>query len=96
MADNCEVIAGLEREWRDALCGKDMARLGSLMHRRDKPVPAAGEGFNKSRVVRRIAQRIPQLLYRHIQATVKIDEAAIRPKGRTQPVATHYFSGMFQ
>jgi hypothetical protein len=32
VADNCEVIAGLEREWRDALCGKDMKRLRSLMH----------------------------------------------------------------
>jgi ketosteroid isomerase-like protein len=32
VADNREVIAGLEREWRDALCRKDMARLASLMH----------------------------------------------------------------
>jgi ketosteroid isomerase-like protein len=32
VADNLEVIAGLEREWRDALCGKDMERLRSLMH----------------------------------------------------------------
>jgi ketosteroid isomerase-like protein len=32
VADNCEVIAGLEREWRDALCKKDMARLGQMMH----------------------------------------------------------------
>jgi hypothetical protein len=32
VADNCEVIAGLEREWRDALCGKDIERLRSLMH----------------------------------------------------------------
>ena len=32
MADNREVIAGLEREWRDALCGKDLERLRSLMH----------------------------------------------------------------
>ena len=32
MADNREVIAGLEREWRDALCGKDIERLRSLMH----------------------------------------------------------------
>ena len=32
MADNREVIAGLESEWRDALCGKDMERLRSLMH----------------------------------------------------------------
>lgn len=32
MADNREVIAGLEREWRDALCGKDIERLRNLMH----------------------------------------------------------------
>ena len=32
MADNREIIAGLEREWRDALCGKDIERLRSLMH----------------------------------------------------------------
>ena len=29
----CEVIEGLEREWRDALCRKDMERLESLVHR---------------------------------------------------------------
>ena len=32
MTDNREVIAGLEREWRDALCGKDIEHLRSLMH----------------------------------------------------------------
>jgi ketosteroid isomerase-like protein len=32
VADNCDVIARLESEWRDALCSKDMARLRSLMH----------------------------------------------------------------
>ena len=32
MADNRELIAGLEREWRDALCGKDQKRLRDLMH----------------------------------------------------------------
>jgi ketosteroid isomerase-like protein len=29
----CEVIEGLEREWRDALCNKDMERLQSLVHK---------------------------------------------------------------
>jgi len=29
---NCDVIEGLEREWRDALCCKDMDRLRSLVH----------------------------------------------------------------
>ena len=29
---NCKVVDGLEREWRDALCNKDMERLHSLVH----------------------------------------------------------------
>ena len=34
MADKtCTVIDGLEREWRDALCSKDMERLQSLVHK---------------------------------------------------------------
>ena len=33
MADpNCDLIEGLERDWRDALCSKDMDRLQSLVH----------------------------------------------------------------
>jgi ketosteroid isomerase-like protein len=31
--DDRELIAGLEREWRDALCSKDIGRLRTLMHR---------------------------------------------------------------
>jgi hypothetical protein len=31
--NNCQVIEGLEREWRDALCTKDMERLRALVHR---------------------------------------------------------------
>ena len=30
---NCQVIDGLEREWRDALCKKEMKRLHSLVHK---------------------------------------------------------------
>ena len=30
---NCQVIEALEREWRDALCSKDMKRLESLVHK---------------------------------------------------------------
>lgn len=33
MADrDCQLIEALEREWRDALCRKDMAKLRSLVH----------------------------------------------------------------
>jgi ketosteroid isomerase-like protein len=30
---NCQVIDELEREWRDALCRKDMAALEALVHK---------------------------------------------------------------
>jgi ketosteroid isomerase-like protein len=30
---SCELIAGLERDWRDALCRKDMDQLQSLVHK---------------------------------------------------------------
>jgi ketosteroid isomerase-like protein len=30
--DNCQQIEALEREWRDALCRKDMDKLRSLVH----------------------------------------------------------------
>jgi ketosteroid isomerase-like protein len=29
---NCQVIDSLEREWRDALCSKDVDKLRSLVH----------------------------------------------------------------
>jgi ketosteroid isomerase-like protein len=32
VADSRNVIADLEREWRDALCSKDLQRLRGLMH----------------------------------------------------------------
>jgi ketosteroid isomerase-like protein len=31
-AEHCELIDSLEREWRDALCAKDLDRLRSLIH----------------------------------------------------------------
>jgi hypothetical protein len=30
--NSCQVIEALEREWRDALCNKDMDRLRALVH----------------------------------------------------------------
>ena len=29
---SCQLIEGLERQWRDALCSKDMDRLRALVH----------------------------------------------------------------
>ena len=32
-SNNCELVDSLEREWRDALCAKDIARLRLLLHK---------------------------------------------------------------
>lgn len=32
MTDTVEVIGQLERDWRDALCSKDIGRLSAMMH----------------------------------------------------------------
>lgn len=32
MADSCDLIDRLEREWRDALCSKDVDRLSQMVH----------------------------------------------------------------
>lgn len=32
VAENSELVEALEREWRDALCAKDMERLRALVH----------------------------------------------------------------
>ena len=32
VSKSCQLIEGLEREWRDALCSKDMDRLRTLVH----------------------------------------------------------------
>ena len=34
VAKGCELIDALERQWRDALCAKDMDRLRALIHPR--------------------------------------------------------------
>ena len=31
-SSDCQLISSLEQEWRDALCAKDMKKLGSLVH----------------------------------------------------------------
>jgi ketosteroid isomerase-like protein len=30
--ENCQLIEGLENEWRDALCNKDLEKLRALIH----------------------------------------------------------------
>ncbi|QNM82477.1 nuclear transport factor 2 family protein [Sphingomonas sabuli] len=50
MTDTCELVGALEREWRDALCAKDMDRLRSLVHAKFTLIGTrAGAPFRLSR-----------------------------------------------
>jgi ketosteroid isomerase-like protein len=47
---NCELIGSLEREWRDALCAKDVDKLRSLIHPNFKLIGTRASGpFTLSR-----------------------------------------------
>ena len=48
--ESCELIGALEREWRDALCAKDMEKLRLLIHPRFKLIGTrAGGPFTMTR-----------------------------------------------
>ena len=51
MADSaCKLIESLERDWRDALCAKDLGRLRSLIHPEFKLIGTRASGpFTLSR-----------------------------------------------
>jgi len=44
VSDTCELIGSLEREWRDALCAKDMDRLSSLVHAKFRLIGTRASG----------------------------------------------------
>ena len=47
---NCQLIDSLEREWRDALCAKDIEKLRSLIHPKFKLIGTRPSGpFTMSR-----------------------------------------------
>jgi ketosteroid isomerase-like protein len=49
-ADHCDLIHSLEREWRDALCAKDLERLRTLIHPQFKLIGTRASGpFTLSR-----------------------------------------------
>ena len=49
-SSDCQLISSLEQEWRDALCAKDMEKLGSLVHDEFKLIGTRASGpFTLSR-----------------------------------------------
>jgi hypothetical protein len=51
-----------------------------LLHRRDEPVPPAGECFYVAGLIRGVSQRLPQLVYRGIQTLLEIYKCRAAPK----------------
>lgn len=69
---------------------------GGLRDGRDKPVTLPGNGLNVNRMVRRIVQSLAQLSNRGIKAPLKLNEGVRRPKPRSKPLTSDYFSRLFQ
>jgi hypothetical protein len=44
------------------------------LHRRDKPVAPARNGFDKSRILHRFAKHLPKLCHGSIQAVLELNE----------------------
>ena len=68
----------------------------ALINRSDKAVSTAGQRFDKTRARCGIAQRLPNLVDRRIQAVVEIDKGVGRPDLLPQIVAGDHPSGIFK
>ncbi len=62
-------------------------------HRRDEPVPAAGQRFDEPRGVGRVTQHFAQPVHRCAQSVVEVYEGVPGPESLTQFVASHQLTG---
>ena len=82
--------------------GRGVSRLrdgddrSELLVRQKKTIADAGESLDKARVLGSIANRLPQLLHRRIQAVLEIDKRVGRPQRCAQHIAGHHFSPHLQ
>ena len=67
-------------------------RAGGL-DRRDKPVSAAGDRLNITRLFGRVSQRLAELGYSRIEAAFEINESLGWPEALTQVLAGDQFAG---
>ena len=65
-------------------------------NRGDEPISASRQCLNKSRVIGRISQRLPQLVDRRVQTVVEINEGIGRPVLGAKVFAIHHFTGPLQ
>jgi hypothetical protein len=64
--------------------------------RRYKAISASRDGFNEARIVRILVNCGAQFLKNYIQASVEVDECAIRPQPLPQFVTADDLPGVFQ
>jgi hypothetical protein len=63
---------------------------------RDKPVALLGQGFDESRISRRISKHVPDSIDAVVQAVVEVDEGLIGPQEKPQLFAGYKLACMLQ
>ncbi len=63
------------------------------LHRRDKPVTSAGQRFNESRLVGRVAEHLAKARNRIVKAMVEIDEGIGRPNLSPKLLSRDHLAG---
>src|SRR2546430_4376458 len=62
-------------DWSSDVCSSDLPQRSAVRHKLSPSRPgAARQRLDKSRVIGRISQRLPQLVDRRVQAVVEINE----------------------
>ena len=62
------------------------------VHRPDKTVTAARNGFNVARLIRRVIERAPELVNRRVERMLELDEGAVGPELLLQLFASDQFT----
>ena len=70
--------------------------IGRLNHRGNESIPALRNCLDITGILGRIVQRPPQLIYRRVQTSFKIDKRPFAPEVVSQLLASHQISGMRQ
>jgi hypothetical protein len=63
---------------------------------RYEPIPSSSDRLNESRILGRIAQRLTEFGYRCVEAVLKIDVSATRPKMFAELVACDHFASVIE
>jgi hypothetical protein len=77
---NCKLIEGLEQEWRDALCSKDMKRLQTLVHRDFMLIGTRSTGpfmMNRDEWLDAIQRRDVDAIDVEVQSATKLESVMI-------------------